>query len=95
MPTSGRIPIAVSTGDNSTRPEWHPGKAIEIALDLDQLIHDVNTFLNAASIIERIGKGRLLTARYTLGSGCGCPSYSVTPKSTVMEMRAIMGLPRA
>ena len=22
MPISGRIPIAVSTGDNSTRPEW-------------------------------------------------------------------------
>jgi hypothetical protein len=34
----------------------NPGKAIEIALDLEQLIHDVNTLLNAASMIKRISK---------------------------------------
>jgi hypothetical protein len=32
-------------------------KAIEIALDIEQLIYEVNTFLNAASMIKRIGKG--------------------------------------
>jgi len=31
-------------------------KAIEIALDLEQLIYEVNTFLNAASVINRVGK---------------------------------------
>jgi hypothetical protein len=31
-------------------------KAIEIALDLEQLIYEVNTFLNAASMIKRISK---------------------------------------
>jgi hypothetical protein len=31
-------------------------KAIKIALDAEQLIYEVNTFLNAASMIARIGK---------------------------------------
>ena len=31
-------------------------KAIEIALDVEQLIYEVNTFLNAASMIHRINK---------------------------------------
>lgn len=31
-------------------------KAIEIALDVEQLIYEVNTFLNAASLMHRIGK---------------------------------------
>lgn len=31
-------------------------KAIEIALDLEQLLYDVNTFLNAASMMHRIWK---------------------------------------
>ena len=31
-------------------------KAIEIALDVEQLIYEVNTFLNAASVINRISK---------------------------------------
>lgn len=31
-------------------------KAVEIALDVEQLIYEVNTFLNAASMINRIGK---------------------------------------
>jgi hypothetical protein len=31
-------------------------KGIEIALDLEQLIYEVNTFLNAASMINRISK---------------------------------------
>jgi hypothetical protein len=31
-------------------------KGIEIALDIEQLIYEVNTFLNAASLINRISK---------------------------------------
>ena len=31
-------------------------KAIEIALDVEQLIYEVNTFLNAASMMHRIYK---------------------------------------
>lgn len=31
-------------------------KGVEVALDVEQLIHEVNTFLNAASMINRIGK---------------------------------------
>lgn len=30
------------------------GKAIEIALDVEQLIYEVNTLLNAASLLNRI-----------------------------------------
>ena len=30
--------------------------AIEIALDVEQLIYEVNTFLNAASMMHRLGK---------------------------------------
>lgn len=32
-------------------------KAIEIALDVEQLIYEVNTFLNAASLMHRIRRG--------------------------------------
>jgi hypothetical protein len=32
-------------------------KAIEIALDVEQLIYEVNTLLNAASLMHRIGRG--------------------------------------
>ena len=31
-------------------------KAIEIALDIEQLIYEVNTFLNAASLMHRLSK---------------------------------------
>lgn len=31
-------------------------KGIEIALDVEELIYEVNTFLNAASMINRISK---------------------------------------
>jgi hypothetical protein len=31
-------------------------KSIEIALDVEQLIYEVNTFLNAASMIQRINR---------------------------------------
>ena len=31
-------------------------KVIEVALDIEQLIYEVNTFLNAASMINRIFK---------------------------------------
>jgi hypothetical protein len=32
------------------------GKAIEIALDLEQILYEVTTFLNAASMMPRIWK---------------------------------------
>lgn len=31
-------------------------KGIEIALNVEQLIYEVNTFLNAASLVDSIGK---------------------------------------
>ena len=31
-------------------------KAIEVALDVEQIIYEVNTFLNAASMISRLSK---------------------------------------
>ena len=31
-------------------------KGIEVALDVEELIYEVNTFLNAASMINRLGK---------------------------------------
>ena len=31
-------------------------KGIEVALDLEQIVYEVNTFLNAASMINRLGK---------------------------------------
>ncbi len=31
-------------------------KAIEVALDLEQIIYEVNTFFNAASMISRLSK---------------------------------------
>ena len=33
-------------------------KGIEIALDVEQLLYEVNTFLNAASLIHRLGKSQ-------------------------------------
>jgi hypothetical protein len=32
-------------------------KAVAIALDVEQLVYEVNTLLNAASLINRISKG--------------------------------------
>jgi hypothetical protein len=31
-------------------------KGLEIALEIEQTVYDVNTFLNAASMINRLGK---------------------------------------
>jgi hypothetical protein len=31
-------------------------KGVEVALDLEQLVYEVNTFLNAASMINRLSK---------------------------------------
>ena len=33
-------------------------KGVEIALDVEQLLYEVNTFLNAASMIHRLGKSQ-------------------------------------
>ena len=34
------------------------GKGIEIALDVEQLLYEVNTFLNATSLIYRLSKSQ-------------------------------------
>lgn len=34
----------------------NPAKAVEIALDVEQLIYEAGIFLNAASLLNRIGK---------------------------------------
>ena len=34
----------------------HVEKGIEVALDIEQIVYEVNTFLNAASMINRLGK---------------------------------------
>ena len=31
-------------------------KGIEVALDIEEIVYEVNTFLNAASMINRLGK---------------------------------------
>jgi hypothetical protein len=31
---------------------------VEIALDVEQVLYEVNTFLNAASLIHRLGKSQ-------------------------------------
>jgi hypothetical protein len=31
-------------------------KGIEVALDIEELVYEVNTFLNASSMISRLGK---------------------------------------
>ena len=33
-------------------------KGVEIALDVEQLLYEVNTFLNTASMIHRLGKSQ-------------------------------------
>ena len=33
-------------------------KGVEIALDVEQVLYEVNTFLNAASMIYRLGKSQ-------------------------------------
>jgi hypothetical protein len=57
------------SGNGSTRrrasPRRHkpapmpatPSREIAIALDVEQLVYEVNTLLNAASLINRISKG--------------------------------------
>jgi replicative DNA helicase len=34
----------------------HVEKGIEVALDIEQLVYEVSTFLNAASLINRLGR---------------------------------------
>jgi hypothetical protein len=50
---------AQSTGSGSRHCQGRAGsieKAIEIALDVKQLINEVSTFLNAASMMHRVYK---------------------------------------
>ena len=47
-----RIPTAAEICSNSGRT----GKAIEVARGLEEIVSDVNTLLNAASIINRLNR---------------------------------------
>jgi hypothetical protein len=46
----------VWAGSRSLRKAGDIGGAIKIALDIEQLTHEVNTFLNAASLMNRISR---------------------------------------
>jgi hypothetical protein len=45
---------SIAKAANASAEAGNVNKAIEIALDIEQLIYEVNTFLNAASLIHRI-----------------------------------------
>jgi hypothetical protein len=46
----------IAKAANACAEAGNISKAIEIALDVEQLIYEVNTFLNAASLMHRIGR---------------------------------------
>jgi hypothetical protein len=48
--------ISIAKAAEACAESGNAAKGIEIALDLEQLIYEVNTLLNAASMINRIGK---------------------------------------
>jgi hypothetical protein len=47
---------AIAKATNACAEAGNPEKAIEIALDVEQLIDEAGTLLNAASLLNRIGK---------------------------------------
>jgi len=47
---------AIAKAASACAESGNISKAIEIALDVEQLIYEVNTFLNAASLMNRISK---------------------------------------
>jgi hypothetical protein len=54
---ANRIQFTTGTAaDEACAESGNIEKAIEIALDVEQLIYEVNTFLNAASLMNRIYK---------------------------------------
>lgn len=44
---------AIARAAESCADAGNPGKAVTIVLDVEQLVCEVNTFLNAASLLER------------------------------------------
>jgi hypothetical protein len=48
----------IAKAAENLREHGHVGKGIEIALDVEQLLYEVNTFLSAASLIHRLGKSQ-------------------------------------
>jgi hypothetical protein len=46
----------IARAANSCAEAGNISKAIEIALDIEQLVYEVNTFLNAASLMQRISR---------------------------------------
>lgn len=46
----------IAKAANACADAGNISKAIEVALDIEQLIYEVNTFLNAASLMHRIGR---------------------------------------
>jgi hypothetical protein len=50
------MPPALHGRHKSCADTGNVEKGIEIGLDVEQLIYEVNTFLNAASLINRINK---------------------------------------
>jgi hypothetical protein len=47
---------SIATAAHACADAGNVEKGIEIALDVEQLLYEVNTFLNAASLINRISK---------------------------------------
>jgi hypothetical protein len=46
----------IAKAANACAEAGNISKAIEIVLDVEQLIYEVNTFLNAASLMHRISR---------------------------------------
>ena len=49
---------SIATAAEACADTGNFSKGIEIALDVEQLLYEVNTFLNAASLIHRLGKSQ-------------------------------------
>ena len=47
---------SIAKAANACFEAGHPQKAIEVALDIEQLIYEARTLLNAASLLNRIGE---------------------------------------
>jgi hypothetical protein len=46
----------IAKAANTCAEAGNIAKAVEIALDLEQILYEVNTFLNAASLVHRVWK---------------------------------------
>jgi hypothetical protein len=50
--------VSIAKAAEACADTGNVSKGIEIALDVEQLLYEVNTFLNAASMIHRLGKSQ-------------------------------------